>query len=86
LGLCAQANNPPIPVLYIPANAESAEFADPSHGAVLIKPLSAPDLVMVSSSLVRQYRRHPHTRITFSSRNHDLCRFATHKRTINLEW
>ena len=55
LGLCAQANNPPIPVLYIPANAESAEFADPSHGAVLIKPLSVLDLVMVSSSLVRQY-------------------------------
>jgi DNA-binding response OmpR family regulator len=55
LGLCAQANNPPIPVLYIPANAEDVEFADPSHGAVLIKPFSVAELVIVSSSLVRQY-------------------------------
>jgi DNA-binding response OmpR family regulator len=53
LGLCAQANDPPIPVLYIPADAEGVEFADPSHGAVLIKPFSVADLVMVASSLVR---------------------------------
>jgi DNA-binding response OmpR family regulator len=54
LGLRAQASNPPIPVIYIPANAESAKLADRSHGAVLIKPFSVADLVMVSSSLVRQ--------------------------------
>jgi DNA-binding response OmpR family regulator len=56
LGLCAQASVPPIPVIYIPAKTDSAEFADPSHGAVLIDPFSVADLVMVSSSLVRQYQ------------------------------
>ena len=55
LGLCARANDPPIPVLYIPAHAEGVESADPSHGAVLIKPFSIAELVMVSSSLIRQY-------------------------------
>jgi DNA-binding response OmpR family regulator len=55
LGLRAQASDPPIPVIYIPANAESAKLADRSHGAVLINPVSVADLVMVASSLVRQY-------------------------------
>jgi DNA-binding response OmpR family regulator len=53
LGLRAQASDPPIPVIYIPAKTERAEYADRSHGAVLIKPFSVADLVMVSSSLVQ---------------------------------
>jgi CheY-like chemotaxis protein len=45
LGMRAQSSQPPIPVIYIPANAERAEHADPEHGAVLLKPFVGADLV-----------------------------------------
>jgi DNA-binding response OmpR family regulator len=59
LGLRAQASNPPIPVIYIRAKTERAEYVDRSHGAVLIKPFSVADLVIVSASLIRQDRAPP---------------------------
>jgi len=45
LGLCAQTCKPRIPVVYIPESAEAAEYADPQHGAVLIKPFPVAKLV-----------------------------------------
>jgi DNA-binding response OmpR family regulator len=46
LGLHAQlAHRPPIPVIYIPSDAERAKLADPEHGAVLVKPFALSELV-----------------------------------------
>ena len=45
LGLRAYAHDPPIPVIYIPANPELAQHADPAHGAVLTRPFTVSDLL-----------------------------------------
>jgi DNA-binding response OmpR family regulator len=44
LGLHAHCCRPRIPVIYIPTSAE-ADYADPEHGAVLVKPFAVADLV-----------------------------------------
>jgi DNA-binding response OmpR family regulator len=49
LGLQAQAHDPPIPVVYIPA---TAELADPEHGAILTKPFTITELVAVANRLL----------------------------------
>jgi len=44
LGLHAYWCRPRIPVIYILTNAEAA-YADPEHGAILVKPFAVADLV-----------------------------------------
>ena len=53
LGLRAQSRHPHIPVIYIPANAETAKLADPEHGAILPKPFAVGELVALVNRLVR---------------------------------
>jgi DNA-binding response OmpR family regulator len=52
LGLHAQSHHPRIPVIYMTADAERAELADPHHGAVLVKPFPVGDLVATIQRLV----------------------------------
>ena len=52
LGCRAHSCHPPIPVVYIPANAERATHADASHGTVLIKPFSDAELVAAVKRLL----------------------------------
>jgi two-component system cell cycle response regulator CpdR len=52
LGLQAVAHDPPIPVIYIPADADAAKLADPEHGEVLIKPFDQDDLVAALNRLL----------------------------------
>jgi DNA-binding response OmpR family regulator len=52
LGSQAQAHDPPIPVVYIPATAELAKLADPDHGAILTKPFTVAELVAAANRLL----------------------------------
>ena len=52
LGCRAHSCHPPIPVVYIPANAEQATHADPGHGTVLIKPFSGAELIAAVKRLL----------------------------------
>ena len=52
LGLRARSCEPPIPVLYIPADAERAERADAGHGAVLAEPFSMAELAEAARRLL----------------------------------
>jgi DNA-binding response OmpR family regulator len=49
LGWRAQSEG--IPVIYIPLNAELAAHADAGHGAVLMKPFAAAELVETAKAL-----------------------------------
>jgi two-component system cell cycle response regulator CpdR len=52
LGLHAQSCDPRIPVVYIPASVDLAQYADPAHGAVLVKPFAVTELVAAVGRLV----------------------------------
>ena len=54
LSMRAQAQRPRIPVLYVPATSELAKFANPDHGAVLIKPFAASEFVATVSRLLER--------------------------------
>lgn len=51
LGMHAQSHTPRIPVIYIPSDAERAKLVEPGHGAVLIKPFSAAELLAAIQDL-----------------------------------
>ena len=51
LGLHAYWCRPRIPVIYILTNAEAA-YADPEHGAILVKPFAVADLVVTVRQLL----------------------------------
>jgi DNA-binding response OmpR family regulator len=51
LGLHAYWCRPRIPIIYIPTNAEAA-YADPEHGAILVKPFAVADLVVTVRQLL----------------------------------
>lgn len=53
LGMRAQSHIPRIPVVYIPSNAERARLVEPDHGAVLVKPFSAAELLATIQQLIR---------------------------------
>jgi DNA-binding response OmpR family regulator len=52
LGMHAQFCNPRIPVIYTPSDDERAKLANPDHGAVLVKPFSADDLLATIQRLL----------------------------------
>jgi DNA-binding response OmpR family regulator len=60
LGLQAQSHHPRIPVIYIPSSVEMGEYADPKHGAVLIKPFAAADLIATVDQLLGKSALSPH--------------------------
>ena len=51
LGLHAYRCRPRIPVIYIPTSAE-ADYADPEHGVILVKPFAVADLVATVRQLL----------------------------------
>ena len=57
LGAHAYSCQPPIPVVYIPANVDQAKYADPEHGIVLIKPFNLADLVATVRHLLDARKR-----------------------------
>ena len=61
LGLHAYCCHPQIPVVYIPASIE-AEYANPEHGAILIKPFAVADLVATVHRLLIGPSGFPSTR------------------------
>ncbi len=52
LGLHAQTRRPRIPVIYIPGSMDRAAFADPEHGAILVKPFAVAELVAAVNRLL----------------------------------
>lgn len=52
LGLYARSCDPPVQVIYIPANAERAQLANSDHGAVLVKPFSPAELIQTAHRLL----------------------------------
>jgi DNA-binding response OmpR family regulator len=56
LGLHAHSCDPCIPVIYIPGSADGATFANPEHGAILVKPFAVAELVATAGRLLRASR------------------------------
>jgi DNA-binding response OmpR family regulator len=54
LGMHARSRQPRIPVIYTPSRIDLAEYADPEHGAVLVKPFAIQDLVEAARHLLGQ--------------------------------
>jgi CheY-like chemotaxis protein len=51
LGLQAQSHHPPVPVIYVPADADLAKLADHEHGAILQNPFEETELVATVNRL-----------------------------------